>query len=313
MGQQNLSILTEFILMRVTKRPELQLPLFGILLIIYMIILLGNLGMIILTKVDSRLHTPMYFFIRNLALIDLGNATVIYPKVLACLASNQYTISYYACAVQMAVYLCHIISVLFVLAAMAYDRFVAICKPLLYNVIMSQRLCHLLVGIPYIASVLQSVFVTSKIFTSTFCGSNVVTHFYCDDAAFIPLLCSNAREIELIIITFSGFKVISTFLFILMTYLLILIAIFRMHSAEGRKKAFSTCGSHLTVVVVFYGSVLYMYLQPESAHSSDNEKIASVFYTLFIPMLNPFIYSLRNKEVKNAFKRVFKNHCKICI
>ncbi|XP_075404266.1 olfactory receptor 8K5-like [Tenrec ecaudatus] len=313
MGQQNISILTEFILMRITKRPELQFPLFGLLLIIYMITLTGNLGMIILTKVDSRLHTPMYFFIRNLALIDLGNATAIYPKVLACLASNQYIISYYACAVQMAFFILYIICVLYVLASMAYDRFVAICNPLLYNVIMSQRLCHVLVGIPYFASTFQSVFITSKVFASTFCGNNVVSHFYCDDAAFIPLLCSNAREIEITIIIFSGFNVISTLMFILMTYLLILIAIFRMHSAEGRKKAFSTCGSHLTVVVVFYGSVLYMYLQPESAHSSDNEKIASVFYTLFIPMLNPFIYSLRNKEVKNAFQRVIKNRCKLCI
>ncbi|XP_004708586.1 olfactory receptor 8K5-like, partial [Echinops telfairi] len=239
--------------------------------------------------------------------IDLGNATVIYPKVLANLASNQYTISYYACAVQMAFFILYIICVLYILATMAYDHFVAICNPLLYNVIMSQRLCHVLVGIPYLASTFQSVLFTSKIFASTFCGNNVVGHFYCDDAAFIPLLCSNAREIELMIIVFSGFNVISTLLFILMTYLLILITIFRMPSAEGRKKAFSTCGSHLTVVVVFYGSVLYMYLQPESAHSSDNEKIASVFYTLFIPMLNPFIYSLRNKEVKNAFQRVIKN------
>ncbi|XP_004708584.1 olfactory receptor 8K5-like [Echinops telfairi] len=313
MGQQNLSILTEFILMRVTKRHELQLPLFGLFLIIYMITLMGNLGMIILTKVDSRLHTPMYFFIRNLALIDLGNATVIYPKMLVSLASNQYTISYYACAVQMAFFLLYIICVLYILAAMAYDRFVAICNPLLYNVIMSQRLCHVLVGIPYLVSTFQSLLLTSKIFTSTFCGTNVVGHFYCDDVPFIPLLCSNAREIELLIIVFSGFNVISTLVVVLMTYLLILIAIFRMHSAEGRKKAFSTCGSHLTVVVVFYGSVLYMYLQPESAHSSDNEKIASVFYTLFIPMLNPFIYSLRNKEVKNAFQRVIKNQCKLCI
>ncbi|XP_030741732.1 olfactory receptor 8K5-like [Echinops telfairi] len=311
MGQQNLSIPTEFILMRVTKRPELQFPLFGLLLIIYMITLMGNLGMIILTKVDSRLHTPMYFFIRNLALIDLGNATVIYPKVLASLASNQYAISYYGCAVQMAIYLVCIICVLYVLAAMAFDRFVAICNPLLYNVIMSQRLCHVLVGIPYLISIFQSVFITSKTFTSTLCGTNVVSHFYCDGAPFMLLLCSNAREIELIIITFSGFNVISTLVVILTTYVLILKAIFRMHSTEGRKKAFSTCGSHLTVVVVFYVSLLYMYLQPESAHSSDNEKIASVFYTLFIPTLNPFIYSLRNKEVKNAFFMLWKSLCRI--
>ncbi|XP_062951083.1 olfactory receptor 8K5-like [Cynocephalus volans] len=313
MRQKNLTFLTEFVLMGVTRRPELQLPLFGIFLIIYMITVMGNLGMIVLTKVDSRLHTPMYFFIRHLAFLDLGNSTVICPKMLVNFVVEQNNISYYACATQLAFFLLFIISEFFILSAMAYDRYVAICNPLLYNVIMSPRLCHVLVGIPYLYSAFQALMFTIKIFTSTFCGSNVISHFYCDDVPLIPMLCSNEREIELLIILFSAFNLISSLTVVLVSYVIILLAICRMHSTEGRKKAFSTCGSHLTVVVVFYGSLLFMYVQPKSIHSFDTDKMASVFYTLVIPMLNPLIYSLRNKEVQNAFYRVFKNQYNFCI
>ncbi|XP_049747466.1 olfactory receptor 8K5-like [Elephas maximus indicus] len=313
MDQKNLTVMTEFILIGVTRRPELQLPLLGVFLLIYMITVMGNLGLIILTKVDSRLHTPMYFFIRHLAVIDLGNSTVICPKMLVTFVVNKNTISYYECATQLAFFILFIISELFILSAMAYDRYVAICNPLLYNVIMSPRRCHVLVGIPYIYSIFQSLMFTIKIFTLTFCGSNVISHFYCDDVPLIPMLCSNAQEVQLLIIMFSAFNLISSLLVVLLSYLLILIAIFRMHSAEGRRKAFSTCGSHLTVVVVFYGSLLFMYVQPKSAHSFDTDKMASVFYTLVIPMLNPLIYSLRNKEVKSAFYRAIKNPCNLCI
>ncbi|XP_049747515.1 olfactory receptor 8K5-like [Elephas maximus indicus] len=311
MGHQNLTVLTEFILVGVTRRPELQLPLFAAFLVIYMTTVVGNMGLIVLTKADSHLQTPMYFFIRHLAFIDLGNSTVIYPKTLVNFVVDQNTISYHACAAQMAFYILFIISEFFILSAMAYDRYVAICNPLLYNVIMSQKLCYALVGIPYLYSTFLSLMVTSKIFISTFCGSNIISHFYCDNTALIPLLCSNAREIELLIIIFSALNLISSLLVVLVSYVLILTAIFRMNSAEGRKKAFSTCGSHLTVVVVFYGTLLFMYLQPKSARSSDTDKMASMFYTLVIPMLNPFIYSLRNKEVKHAFNRVFRRPCKL--
>lgn len=311
MGQQNLTSLTGFILMGITRQPELQVPLFGVFLVIYTITVVGNLGMITLIQVDSRLHTPMYFFIQHLAFIDLGNSTVICPKMLVNFVVDQNTISYCACATQLAFFLMFIISEFFILSAMAYDRYLAICSPLLYNVIMSQRLCHVLVGIAYLYSTFQALMFTLKIFTLTFCGSNVISHFYCDDVPLLLMLCSNAQEIQLLIILFSAFNLISSLLVVLVSYILILISIFRMHSAEGRKKAFSTCGSHLTVVVVFYGSLLFMYMQPKSAHSFDTDKMASVFYTLVIPMLNPFIYSLRNKEVKNAFHRVFKNQAKL--
>ncbi|KAM4845614.1 olfactory receptor 8K5-like [Thomomys bottae] len=313
MGQQNLTTPIEFILLGVTRRPDLQLPLFGVFLFIYTATVVGNLGMIILTKLDSRLHTPMYFFIRHLAFTDLGNSTVIYPKVLVNLISDQNTISYYACAVQMAFFITFIISELFILSSMAYDRYVAICNPLLYNVIMSPRLCHGLVSIPYLYSAFQSLMITVKIFILNFCASNVISHFYCDNVALLLLLCSNARDIEFIIIVFSAFNLISSLVVVLISYTLILLAVCRMHSAEGRKKAFSTCGSHLTVVVVFYGTLLFMYLQPKSMHSFDTDKLTAVFYTLVIPMLNPLIYSVRNKEVKNAFHRIFNGQFKLCI
>lgn len=313
MSQQNLSSSHEFILMGITKQPELQVPLFMAFLIIYTITVVGNLGMIILTQVDSRLHTPMYFFIKHLAFIDLGNSTVICPKMLVNFVMDQNVISYYACATQLAFFLMFIISEFFILSAMAYDRYSAICNPLLYNVIMSQRRCHVLVGIPYLYSIFQALLFTIKIFTLNFCGSNVINHFYCDDVPLVLLLCSNAQEIELLIILFSALNLLSSLLVVLVSYMLILIAIFQMHSAEGRKKAFSTCGSHLTMVVVFYGSLLFMYTQPKSTNSFDTDKMASVFYTLVIPMLNPLIYSLRNKEVKNAFHRVFRSPCKLCI
>ncbi|XP_076784367.1 olfactory receptor 8K5-like [Arvicanthis niloticus] len=311
-SHRNSTVPAEFILTGITHKPELQLLLLWVFLVIYGVAMIGNMSMIILTKLDSRLHTPMYYFIRHLAFIDLGNCTVIYPKMMVNFVMEQNVISYYACAVQMAFYIAFIISELFILSAMAYDRYVAICNPLLYTSIMSQRRCHVLVGIPYLYSVFQAVMITSKIFTLTFCGSNIISHFYCDNVPMLLLLCSNARDIELLIILFSALNLISSLFVVLVSYFLILLAIYRMRSAEGRKKAFSTCGSHLTVVVVFYGTLLFMYLQPKSTHSFETDKITSVFYTLVIPMLNPLIYSFRNKEVKNAVLRVFKYRCKSC-
>ncbi|XP_025868745.2 olfactory receptor 8K3-like [Vulpes vulpes] len=309
MAKHNLTVLNEFILMGITDKPELQAPLFGLFLIIYLISVVGNLGMIILTKVDTRLQTPMYFFLRHLAFTDLGYSTTIGPKMLVSFFLEENTISYYLCATQGAFYIIFIISELFILTAMSYDRYMAICNPLLYPVIMSQRVCQVLVAIPYLYSTFVSLLVTIKIFSSFFCGYNVVNHFYCDCLPLLSLLCSNTHEIELMILIFSVFDVISSLLIVLVSYLLILVAIVRMNSAEGRLKAFSTCGSHLTVATVFYGTLIFMYVQPESSHSFDTDKVASIFYTLIIPMLNPLIYSLRNKDVKYALHRIWKKIC----
>ena len=311
METHNGTVLSEFILMGITDCPELQAPLFGLFLIIYMISAVGNLGMVILTKVASRLRTPMYFFLRHLALTDLGYSTSVGPQMLVNFVVNQNKISYHLCATQLAFFIVFIISELFILATMSYDRYMAICHPLLYTVIMSQRVCWALVAIPYLYSTLVSLLVTVNIFNSSFCGYNIISHFYCDSLPILSLLCSNTHEIELIILVLSGFNLIFSLLIVLVSYLLILAAIVRMNSTEGRRKAFSTCGSHLTVVTVFYGTLIFMYVQPESSHSFDTDKVASIFYTLVIPMLNPLIYSLRNKDVKYALQRTWKKLCNI--
>ncbi|XP_024433079.2 olfactory receptor 8K3 [Desmodus rotundus] len=309
METQNLTVFSEFILTGITDRPELQAPLFGLFFLIYVISVVGNLGMIILTKVDSGLQTPMYFFLRHLALTDLGYSTTVGPKMLVNFVADQNTISYCFCAIQLAFFLVFIVSEIFILSAMSYDRYVAICNPLLYPVIMSQRTCQLLVAVPYLYSTFVALLVTTKIFNLSFCGYNVVRHFYCDSLPLLSLLCSNTHEIEMIILILAGFDLISSLLIVLVSYFLILVSILRMNSAEGRHKAFSTCGSHLTVVIVFYGTLIFMYVQPESSHSFDSDKVASLFYTLVIPMLNPLIYSLRNKDVKCALQRVWTKLC----
>ncbi|KAM9658908.1 olfactory receptor 8K3-like [Trichechus inunguis] len=306
MDKHNLTVLTEFILIGITDRPELQAPLFGLFLIIYMISVVGNLGMIILTKIDSKLQTPMYFFLRHLAITDLGYSTTVGPKMLVNFVVHENAISYYFCAIQLAFFIMLITSELFILSAMSYDRYVAICNPLLYTVIMSQRVCWVLVAIPYLYSTFVSLLVTVKIFNLSFCGYNVISHFYCDIPPLFSLLCSNTHEIELIVLILAAFDLISSLLIVLVSYLFVFIAILRMNSAEGKHKAFSTCGSHLTVVVVFYGTLIFMYVQPKSSHSFDIDKIASIFYTMVIPMLNPLIYSLRNKDVKYALLKTWK-------
>nr|KAF6325329.1 hypothetical protein mMyoMyo1_014585 [Myotis myotis] len=306
MDQQNLTVLTEFILMGITDHPELQATFFGVFLIIYAVSVVGNMGMIIITKMDSRLQTPMYFFLRHLAFTDLGYSTAVGPKMLANIVTKQKTISYICCAAQLAFFIFFIISELFILSAMAYDRYVAICNPLLYTVIMSPRVCWALVAVPYLYSAVLSLIITIKIFISSFCGHNIINHFYCDNLPLLTLICSSTHDIELIILIFSVFNLVSSLLVVLVSYILILLAILKMQSAEGRHKAFSTCGSHLTVVVVFYATLSFMYMQPKSSHSFDSDKMASVFYTLIIPMLNPLIYSLRNKEVKGALHSLWK-------
>ena len=266
--------------------------------------------MVILTKVDASLQTPMYFFLRHLSLTDFGYSTTVScgPKMLVSFVVDEKKIPYYFCATQLAFFIMFFISELFILSAMAYDRYVAICHPLLYTVIMSPRLCRVLVVIPYIYSVILSSLTILKIFTSLFCDSNVIRHFYCSSLSLIALLCSDTQEIQLIILTFSTFNLVSSLLIVLVSYILILVIILRMNSAESRNKAFSTCGSHLTVITVFYGTLFFMYVQPKSSESFDTDQVASLFYTLVIPMLNPMIYSLRNKEVKNVVCRMW-NMC----
>ncbi|XP_068947138.1 olfactory receptor 8K1-like [Petaurus breviceps papuanus] len=300
------SQVTEFILMGITNRPELQGPLFVLFFFNYMAIVVGNIGLIILTSVDSHLQTPMYFFLRHLAFVDLGYSTAIGPKMLVGFIEEKNIISYSGCAIQLGFFSVFIASELFILSAMAYDRYVAICKSLHYMAIMSERVCWFLVTIPYLYSIIVALLVAINLFKLSFCKSNIVSHFYCDGPPLIFITCSDTSEIEIIIMIFSTFNFVSSLLIILISYMFILVTILKMNSSEGRHKAFSTFGSHLTGVVIFYGTLFFMYLQPQSSHSFDTDRIASVFYTLVIPMLNPLIYSLRNKEVKCALKRLVK-------
>ncbi|XP_068947139.1 olfactory receptor 8K3-like [Petaurus breviceps papuanus] len=300
------SQVTEFILMGITNSPELQGPLFLLFFFNYMAIVVGNMGLIILTNVDSHLQTPMYFFLRHLAFVDLGYSTTIGPKMLVGFMEEKNIISYNECAIQLGFYVMFIASELFILSAMAYDRYVAICKPLYYMVIMSDMVCWLFVAMSYLYSTMVSLLVAIKLFKLSYCKSNVIRHFYCDIAPVLSITCSDTSEIELITIVLAVLNFVSSLLIILISYTFILVTILRMNSSEGRHKAFSTFGSHLTGVVIFYGTLLFIYLQPQSNHSFENDKIASVFYTLVIPMLNPLIYSLRNKEVKEALRRLFK-------
>ncbi|XP_027717015.1 olfactory receptor 8K3-like [Vombatus ursinus] len=299
------SQVTEFILMGITNHPELKGPLFVVFFLNYMAIVVGNIGLIILTSVDSHLKTPMYFFLKHLAFVDLGYSTTIAPKMLVGFVEDN-NISYHGCAIQLVFYVIFVVSELFILSAMAYDRYVAICKPLYYMVIVSDRVCWLLVAISYLYNTMLSLLVTIKIFKLSFCKSNIIRNFYCESAPLLSITCSDPSEIELIIVTFAAFNFFSSFPIIFISYMLIIVTILRMNSSEGRHKTFSTFGSHLTGVVIFYGTLTFIYLQPQSSHSFDVDKIASVFYTLVIPMLNPLIYSLRNKEVKVALRRLFK-------
>uniref|UniRef100_A0A667HN91 Olfactory receptor n=1 Tax=Lynx canadensis TaxID=61383 RepID=A0A667HN91_LYNCA len=314
MASGNLTPVTEFILMGVSDRPELQIPLFFVFLVIYGLTVAGNLGIITLTSIDSRLQTPMYFFLRHLAFTDLGYSRAVGPKVLVNFAVDQHTISFNGCATQLTFFSIFIISEIFILSAMACDRYVAICNPLPYTAVMSQRLCQVSVAIPYLYSVSLSLLTIMKMFLSSFDDCNVIRHFHCDSLPLIALFCSGTHESRLIILIFSAFNLVSSLLIVLVSYILISVAIFRMNSAEGRHKAFSTCGSHLAVIALFCGTLFFTYVQPKSTHSFDTDNMASLFYTLVIPMLNLMIYSLRNKKVKNALQSTWRkcNHT-MCI
>ncbi|XP_014683281.2 olfactory receptor 5B12 [Equus asinus] len=300
---ENSTEVTEFILVGLTDDPELQIPLFIIFSLIYLITLVGNLGMIKLILLDSRLHTPMYLFLSNLSLVDFGYSSAVTPKVMAGFLTGNKIISYNACVTQFFFFVAFITVESFLLASMAYDRYAAVCKPLHYTTTMTTSVCTRLAIGCYFCGFLNASIHTGNIFRLSFCRSNVVDHFFCDAPPLLTLSCSDSYISEMVIFFVVGFNALFSILVISITYLFIFITILRMRSSEGRQKAFSTCASHLTAVSIFYGTVIFMYLQPSSGHSMDIDKITSVFYTMVIPMLNPLVYSLRNKEVKSAFKK----------
>ncbi|KAM5248373.1 LOW QUALITY PROTEIN: uncharacterized protein ACOB6Z_010531 [Ctenodactylus gundi] len=312
MSPGNMTLVTEFILMGVSGRPELQVPLFLVFLVIYVLTAAGNLGIIALTTVDPRLQTPMYFFLRHLAVINLGDSTVIAPKMLSNFLAKKKTISYYGCATQLGGFLVFIVAEIFMLAVMAYDRYVAICNPLLYpllyGILVPRRLCIQMVASTYTYGFTVGLVQTVATFHLSFCGSRVVNHFYCDDVPLMALACSDTHVKELMLLITEGVNALFSLVIVVILYIFILSAVLRMHSAKGRRKAFSTCASHLASITIFYGTIVFMYLQPKSSHSLNTDKLASVFYVVMIPMLNPLI-SLRNQEVKSGLRKIIEKLC----
>nr|XP_048286542.1 olfactory receptor 5B12-like [Myodes glareolus] len=300
---ENSTEVTEFILAGLTDDPELQIPLFIVFLLIYLCTVLGNVGMTGLILLDSHLHTPMYLFLSHLSLVDFGYSSAITPKVMSGLISTDKIISHNACGTQFFFFVGFITTESFLLAAMAYDRYAAVCKPLHYTTVMTSNTCACLTISSYVCGFLNSSIHTGNIFKLSFCKFNVIDHFFCDVPPLLALSCSDTSVSEMMVFFVVGFNVLFSIIVISISYLYIFITILSIQSSEGRQKAFSTCASHLTAVSIFYGTIIFMYLQPSSSHSMGTDKVASVFYTMIIPMLNPLVYSLRNKEVKSAFRK----------
>ncbi|XP_045872845.1 olfactory receptor 1009-like [Meles meles] len=303
MAIENDTKVTEFIFTGLTYKPQLQIFLFLLFLSFYLINLTGNLGVIILIRVDSRLHTPMYFFLSHLSFVDICFSSVVSPKMLTDFFVKRKVISFLGCALQQWFFGFFVAAECFLLASMAYDRYVAICNPLLYSITMSQRLCIQLVVGPYVIGFMNTMTHTTNAFRLPFCGPNVINHFFCDMSPLLSLVCADSRLTKWVVFVVAGAVGVFSGLTIVISYIYILIAIMKIHSAEGRRKAFSTCSSHLTAVFILYGTLFFIYVRPSASFSLDINKVVSVFYTAVIPMLNPLIYSLRNKEVKDAIHR----------
>ncbi|XP_077720565.1 olfactory receptor 5AL1-like [Canis aureus] len=309
MARGNHSVVSEFILLGLTDNPELQAILFGIFLVIYLASVMGNLGMIVLIQVSPQLHTPMYFFLNHLAFVDFCFTSSVTPNTLVNFLCDVKSITFYACALQVCCFITFVVCELYLLAIMAYDRYVAICNPLLYIILMPRKLCNQMIASTYAYGFTVGLIQTVATFHLSFCGSNVINHFYCDDVPLVALACSDTHLKELMLFIIAGFNTLCSLLLVIISYIFIFFTILKIHSTEGRQKAFSTCASHLTSITIFYGTIIFMYLLPKSSHSLNRDKFASVFYVVVIPMLNPLIYSLRNQEVKNALKRIIAKLC----
>ncbi|POI32319.1 hypothetical protein CIB84_003926 [Bambusicola thoracicus] len=303
MAEGNGTVVSQFILLGLTGEPELQTPLFIVLSVIYLITLLGNAGLITLITTSPRLHTPMYFFLCNLSVVDLCYSSVFSPRLLIGFLLDNKTISYSACFTQHFFFLVFVTTEVFLLAVMAYDRYVAICNPLLYTISMPKGLCMKLVAGSYLGGFLNSLTQTCCLLPLPFCGPNIINHYFCDTNPLLKLTCSDGHLNELLLVTFNGTISMTVLLIIVISYVYILVSILSIRSAGGRHKAFSTCASHLLTVTLFYVPAGLSHMQPGSEYSLDMEKVTAVFYTLLVPMLNPLIYSLRNKDVKETLRR----------
>ncbi|XP_004389275.1 olfactory receptor 10AG1-like [Trichechus manatus latirostris] len=301
--QGNLTTFVEFILLGFADVPDLQGFLFGVFLVIYLIILIGNSLIIIITKVDPSLQTPMYFFLGNFSFLEICYVSVTVPRLLVDLCQQNRNISLLACATQMYFFLVLGATECFILTAMAYDRYVAICNPLMYPLVMNTRLCIQLAAGCWISGMPVNIGFTYLIFSLPFCGPNQLDHFFCDVPPVLKLACGNTFIIELLIYVITVLVVTIPFLLILGSYAQIISTILKLPSATGQAKAFSTCSSHLMVVALFFGSGIITYMRPKSSHSVGMGRFLSLFYTIVTPMFNPMIYCLRNKDVMVALRK----------
>ncbi|XP_036620221.1 olfactory receptor 10AG1-like [Trichosurus vulpecula] len=304
MAEDNVTVVMEFILLGFSDLPKLQGILFVIFLVIYLTILIGNSLLIFLTKIDSGLQSPMYFFLGNFSFLEICYTSVTLPKMLADLWTQKRTISFLACAVQTCFFFILGVAECLLLAVMAYDRYVAICKPLYYPLIMNHKVCVQLVIASWMIGVPVLIEQTYQIFSLNFCGPNKINHIFCDAPPLFKLACGDTYKIEVSVHVVAQLFILTPFLLILASYAKIITTILKLPSTSGRSKAFSTCFSHLMVVGLFYGSGSIVYFQPKSGHSAGSVKVFALFYTTVTPMFNPLIYSLRNKDVIAALRKL---------
>ncbi|KAM9095519.1 olfactory receptor 1361-like [Sarcophilus harrisii] len=305
MEQRNQSEVTKFILLGLSKEPEQERLLFSFFMLMYLITVLGNLVIILAIRIDSRLHTPMYFFLSNLSVVDICFTSTTIPKMLINHLSKNKAIPYGKCLTQTFFFSWLIGTDSVLLASMAYDRYVAICAPLHYTMIITPRVCVFLVSVSWIWTCINSLIHTTSLSQLSFCGHNEIHHFFCDLSALIKLACSDTFINDLLIYTVGGLTAVVPFIGILISYIHIFMAVLRIPSTGGKRKAFSTCGSHLTVVCLFYGTIIGVYFSPTSSHTAQKDTAVAVMYTVVTPMLNPFIYSLRNSDMKGALRLLF--------
>ncbi|XP_057551549.1 olfactory receptor 10A3-like [Hippopotamus amphibius kiboko] len=306
MKRQNQSFVAEFFLLGFSNFPELQGQLFQVFLVIYLVTLMGNATIIVIISLEQSLHVPMYLFLLNLSVVDVSFSAVIMPEMLVVFSSEKTTITFAGCFVQMYFILLFGGTECFLLGAMAYDRFTAICHPLSYPMIMNKRVFMKLVIYSWVSGIMVTTVQTSWVFSFPFCGPNEINHISCETPAVLELACADTFWFEIYAFTGTVLIVMVPFLLILLSYIRILFAILRMPSTTGRQKAFSTCASHLTSVTLFYGTANMTYLQPKSGYSPETKKLMSLSYSLLTPLLNPLIYSLRNSELKRAVMKLWR-------
>ncbi|XP_013920541.1 PREDICTED: olfactory receptor 5A2-like [Thamnophis sirtalis] len=303
---ENKTTVTEFLLLGLSDDPTTQVFLFLVFSSIYLITLVGNMIIILVIRADPQLHTPMYFFLINLSFLDICYSSVTVPKMLQNLLATKKTISLSGCIAQVFFFIFMIGTEIFLLSAMAYDRYAAICYPLRYNTIINHRLCIQMVLVAWLSGFLDSCVNTLFLTNLYFCGPSNITHFSCELPLLLQLSCTSTFANEMVILIFSMPLGFAALLLIIASYVRIVGSIVKINSAKGRQKVFSTCASHLTVVFLFCGTAFIRYMKPASGYSDTMDKLVSIQYSILTPMLNPIIYSLKNKDVKNALKKLFR-------